>query len=43
MEQVKRTAREITKKPVEERLDESDSDEDDDFIGPPIPTGRCLN
>lgn len=43
MEQVKKTAREITKKPVEENLADSDSEDDeDDFIGPPIPAGNEL-
>lgn len=47
MEQVKKTAREITKKPAEERLMDSDTDDDNDdddpFIGPPIPIGNFSN
>ncbi|CAG9840345.1 unnamed protein product [Diabrotica balteata] len=36
--QVKATAREITKKPEEDIvLEESDSDSEDDFVGPPVP------
>ncbi|KAL3284771.1 hypothetical protein HHI36_018914 [Cryptolaemus montrouzieri] len=36
MEQVKQTAREVTKKPEEDHSDEESEDEDD-LIGPPIP------
>lgn len=37
MAQVKATAREVTKKPEEDKLEESESESEEDFIGPPIP------
>ncbi|KAJ8955965.1 hypothetical protein NQ314_006814 [Rhamnusium bicolor] len=41
--QVKATAREVTKKPEEDKFDESEDDVEDDFIGPPIPQDLLLN
>lgn len=46
VEQVKKTAREITKpaaidpKSTNEEESSQSSDDEDDFIGPPIPKGR---
>ncbi|KAJ8975507.1 hypothetical protein NQ317_010622 [Molorchus minor] len=45
--QVKATAREITKTPVEDKVDnsedDSDEEDDDDLIGPPVPDNLALN
>ncbi|CAH0546369.1 unnamed protein product [Brassicogethes aeneus] len=37
MEQVKKTAKEVTKQPEEAKLDEEEDSDDEDFIGPPLP------
>lgn len=40
IEEVKKTARTITKKPIEKKLLDDSESEEDDFIGPPIPIGN---
>lgn len=42
MAQVKKTAQELNKAPVEDKFSESDDESEDEFIGPPIPQGKML-